>query len=104
MNINSGLLKALSDNPELPVGLQWRLEQLAPRSLQAIHLAYGAKLIKVDQVMADLAFLPSRHSIPQQLQTKSRDVIQMQGAAKRLGVWLRQLDLPTISNLLRLVF
>lgn len=104
MNFNSGLLKALSEAPDIPIGLSERVRALHGVSLQSINLAVAAKLISrvPDTIVPE--FTPKRRGMPDRVDTSDPEVKAMLGAARRLGAWFHRDTLPIICNLLQVKF
>ncbi|WP_437323563.1 three component ABC system middle component [Sorangium sp. So ce381] len=96
MRADSGLLKALHDNPELIAGLQRRLEALATRSLQALNVAVSSSLLEWDHATPWPRVTPKRKTLPPELQSGQDDVATILGAAKRLGWWFAAEDVVSI--------
>lgn len=104
MNKASGLAKAMLDAPELPVGLQRRLEGLAGVSLASLNLAITSDILDVDPDQPWPRYIPRRKTLPAALRPLSEDTKKVLGAAKRLGWWLAQEDLSFVCSLLNVRF
>jgi hypothetical protein len=96
MRADSGLLKALHDDPELIAGLQRRLEALATRSLQALNVAVSSSLLEWDRATPWPRVMPKRKTLPPELQASQGDVGAILSAAKRLGWWFAAEDVASI--------
>lgn len=100
----SGLAKALLDEPELPVGLQRRLEGFAEVSLRSLSLAVSSGLLRFDRDEPWPRYLPAQKTIPTALKPLNADVKQVCDAATRLGWWLANEELSVLCSLLRVRF
>lgn len=100
----SGLLSALVDGPEIPAGLQARVESLAGTSLRALNVCVGAKLCTIDRDVPWPRYIPTRKTTPSGLTPADDDVKAMVAASKRLGWWFAEEDLLTLCRLLHVRF
>lgn len=93
MNLESGLLKAIIEQPELVAGLQRRLERSFPTCIKALQLAVSA------EIMARVtgSGLPLFSAIGSTLPPAIRQSNPTNSAAKRLGIWLAMEDLEIIG-------
>jgi len=98
MQAASGMLKALYDHPELPAGLQRRLESFADLSLASLSIAIAASLIKLDRAEPWPRYLPAVKKLPSELGASTDDVAEIYAAAQRLGWWFAGQDLATICS------
>ena len=104
MKSASGFAKALLDDPELPVGLQARLEGFSDASFAAIRLSVSAGLLECDPDRPWPRYTPSRKTLPADLRPVDDDTRAIVGAAKRLGWWFAHEDLVSICSLLHVKF
>lgn len=100
----SGFAKAMLDEPQLPVGLQRRLEGFSEVSLASLNLATASGLLDLDPDQPWPRFVPGTKTLPTGLQPLSEDTKQVLNAAKRLGWWLAQEDLRFVCSLLKVRF
>lgn len=96
MREESGLLKALSDDPTIPAGLQRRVEAHAPLTFTSLSVAIATDLIERDAATPWPRFTPRRKSAPEELLGESEDVKQIIGASKRLGWWFAGMDTSVV--------
>jgi ABC-three component (ABC-3C) system Middle Component 3 len=104
MKSTSGLAKAMLDEPEMPVGLQARLEGLADSSLSSLSVATASKLLGIDPDTPWPRFVPLRKTVPGGLKPQSLESRRILAAAKRLGWWFAQDDLDSVCAVLRVRF
>ena len=88
MMSTSGLSRAIREDPELPVGLQARLEGFADTSLDSLAVAVATGLLEVDPDKPWPRYVPGRKSLPNSARSSSSDSKMIVGAARRLGWWL----------------
>ena len=80
---DGGLYTALAADRTLFVGLQKRLEDMAPQTFRALHLAFGSGLLAYDRETGEL------HRVPRVPAPAANDeaVRLMFSTAQRLGHW-----------------
>lgn len=103
MQSRSGILKALSDNPYVRVGLQERMEGSAEAILDGINVGMAAGLMKIDYTGDSWPRVfpaPSPKNLPAALQPTGERGRDMLKAAKRLGSWFSSFDVWTIAETL----
>ncbi len=102
----SGLIKALTDEPFIRVGLQERLENFAPLSFRAIHTACCSGLLAIERTSGFPRLVPTSRwkNIPSSLAPSSEDVRSMIHTAERLGFWFAAMDFQTICRALDIGF
>lgn len=104
MKQSSGLAKALLDEPELPAGLQRRLESFCDTSLSSLSLALASGLLQLDPDKPWPRYIPKLKSLPSGLQPSTDDVKQVVDAAKRLGWWIAHEDFNALCSMLQVRF
>lgn len=104
MRSDSGLLRALQEEPELVAGLQRRLEALATRSLRALNVAVASSLLEWDHATPWPRVTPKQKTLPMELQAGLGDVPVILSAAKRLGWWFAKEDVVSIYLRLGVMF
>lgn len=104
MQRQSGLLKALADNPSIHVGLQSRLQSLTSRTFKSILIACNSKLLRLHHEGDWPTLTPFPHTINslKHLSPASTELRDMQKAASRLGWWLPSTESINLYALLRL--
>jgi hypothetical protein len=103
MNFDSGLLKVITERPDLVAGLQRRLEAAMQPTLKALQLAVGAGLLEREGG----AGLPTFRAVGTNLPPSLRDLPhqgEMTNAAKRLGAWFASEPLSVIQRQLAVEF
>lgn len=93
MKFESGLLKAVVEEPELIAGLQKRLEASFPVCLAALQLGVAAKLLTREPGRGVPAFRANGAELPPPI----RHGNPTNSAAKRLGTWLAMEELATVQ-------
>lgn len=98
MKFDSGLLKAISDVPELVAGGQSRLEAALPTCLQALQLGVAAGIIQRESGHGLPTFLALGTNLPKAL--RDTDAASGPGisAARRLGAWFARDDLAIVRG------
>lgn len=96
------LFKAIKDNPEIPIGLQARMEGLYDRTFEALSLAICAETIAFDPETGEL--LPRRKELPDEtlpILPPAKDVLK---AARRIGTAFAEHSVEEILTILKVVF
>ncbi len=104
MRANSGLARALMDEPEIPAGLQKRMEGLFSLSSSSLALSVSSDLIRVDPDRPWPRYLPARQSLPAGLKPAGEETKRIHGAARRLGWWFADETIVSTASLLRVRF
>lgn len=102
MQSASGLLKALRENPEIPAGLQERLESMATLSLDALAVALSTGLLAFDRDEPWPRYHPVRKSLPAEIAPTSDDARRIVAASQRLGCWFARDELDVLCDRLHL--
>ncbi len=100
----SGLAKAIEDQPQIPLGLQRRLERFAGLSLQSIDFGLSAGLFLQVPGEPWPTYIPTRRSVPPDYLHPSDDVADMLKAAQRVGWWITTSSLSSAALLLKVQF
>jgi len=103
MNFDSGLLKVVTERPDLLAGLQRRLEAAYVPTLQALQLAVVADLLQREGGEGLPTFRAVGSNLPVPLRDASRHA-EMASAAKRLGNWFAAEPLTVIRRQLAVEF
>lgn len=104
MKSASGLLKALVEYPEMPAGLQIRLEATAHLTLQSLNLAISTSLLRLDRAQPWPRYTPARNSLPAPLSPAQPDTKRILAASQRLGWWFAAEDVSSLSRLLNVQY
>jgi len=104
MQRQSGLFKALADNPYIKIGLQARFQSLTDSTWTAILLAGQSKLILVDRTTPWPSLFPTSQAAKglNELKPTHDDGRDMLKAAARLGWWFRAFRDAELYSLLGL--
>ncbi len=100
MQRRSGLSKALSDYPELTVGLQKRMMAMQDLSLTSLQLALAAGLVALDKDHPWPRFTPVLRSLPDELAPVTSDTKVIVAAALRLGWWFSGESVGVLCHML----
>lgn len=95
------IYKAISENREIPLGLQNRMEACFDKTLHAISLGLSAKLFLMDYTQGEI--IPERKGALDNLHSED-EVKRMISAAKRLGHTFAELTIEEIAQTLKVVF
>ncbi|WP_157914116.1 three component ABC system middle component [Methylorubrum populi] len=90
MRFDSGLIRAVSDEPELTLSAQAWIEALAPISLRSLQVASSAGLLAREEVAGFPTYRPVRDRLPAEVSADGSEVRDMLAAARRLGAWMAQ--------------
>lgn len=98
-------LRVVAEDREIVLGAQARLVDLLPRTLEAIHLACSARLLKMVNDKS-IELFPTLKSLPSAVETThtQEGVRVILGAAKRLGYCFASTELSVVCTLLRVRF
>jgi hypothetical protein len=95
------IYKAIAEDREITVGLQSRMQAMAPRTFQALSIAFSTGLLKLDQNR-------ERHLISGRKKTPvvhvTEDVKTILKAAKRVGQTFAELTMVQITTQLGVQF
>jgi hypothetical protein len=97
---SGGLLRALSEDATIFVGLQERMEQMCEQTFEALNIAFSSDLLTFNQETSEL--LPMRTT-----SSKKYSNEQVKGiltTSKKLGYWLSELSIMQICKLLNVRF
>lgn len=98
MQQRSGLDRAVDKFPELPTGLQERVERMFDLTMASLSVAVASGLLARDPASPWPLFPPARRTLPAELDSRSDDSKLVLGAAKRLGWWMACRDLPSVCR------
>lgn len=104
MNFDSGILKAVSERPDIIAGLQSRMEDFSTSTLHALQLAISAQLLS-REAPGDLpTFRAIEPELPKPLRKPDSPVTEMLAASKRFGAWFANEPFFTIQRHLMIEF
>jgi hypothetical protein len=95
------LYKALSEDREIVIGLQARMQALSDRTLHAISLAFQTELLLLDRA-AQWQVYPGRKTPP--ITHATEDVKTIMAAAKRAGQAFAEMSVVQLSTHLGIRF
>jgi len=98
MRRSSGLWKALCEHPEIPAGLQLRVESSASLSLESLSFAVAGSLLELDRTDPWPRYTPILRNLPGEMSAAPEDVRQIIAASKRLGWWFANQDITTLCS------
>lgn len=104
MNFESGLLKAVSDRPDIIAGLQYRMESYAHEALHALQVGVAAGLFLREGGEGLPAFRATGPALPLAIREASGHVNEIFLAAKRLGTWFAIESLESLQRRLMIEF
>lgn len=100
----SGLLKALSENPEITVGLQERVEAMSDLSLRTLSVACAAGLVHRQATSGWPIYVPELKRLPVSVVPIIDEGKAILGSSRRLGAWFAQEDFVATISRLRVEF
>lgn len=96
------LFKAIKDDPEIPVGLQTRMEAMSGRTWDALSLAMAANTLALDPDTAEV--YPRLTSLPKEALPDLPPVKDILKASKRVGKAFAEHSEEEILKILKVVF
>lgn len=96
----SRFLSILSDNRDIPVGLQQRMINMSDQTLKAINLAFALKLLVYNNETSQL--IPAHGSKAPEVYFK--DNIEILQSSKVLGAWFAEYSTEDVCISLNIVF
>ncbi|MDU6040662.1 MAG: three component ABC system middle component [Clostridium butyricum] len=97
---SGGLLKALSEESTIFLGLQERMEQMCNQTFESINIAFSAGLLTINNETAELLSMRTSGS-KKYNNDQVKDILI---TSKKLGYWLSELSLMQICKLLKVRF
>ncbi len=94
------IYKAISENREIPIGLQNRMEAYFENTFDAISLGLSVKLFAIDYPVGEI--VPIKKNLV--CEDHSEDTKCMLAAAKRIGQTFSELTIEEIAQTLKVVF
>jgi len=104
MRFDSGLVKAVSEQPDVIAGLQSRLENNAKTALKALQVGCAARIIEKEGGYGFPAFRAQGPDLPPKIRHAEGNVPRMINSAKRLGQWFAQEQFHNLKQQLRIEF
>jgi hypothetical protein len=87
MQYDSGLLKAISERPDIVTGLQRRMQDYARASLLALQIGATSGLLQREGGIGFPTFRAVGSDLPKAIRHSSSSVADIMNSAKRLGAW-----------------
>lgn len=100
-NQSGAIYKALAEDREITVGLQARMQAMAPRTLQALSIGFHSGLLALDQG-PQRQLLPVRKTAP--VSHVTDEVKTVVAAAKRVGFAFAEMTTEQLSTHLNIRF
>lgn len=104
MRFDSGLVKAVSEQPDVIAGLQSRLENNAKAALKALQVGCAARLLEREGGYGFPTFRAQGPDLPLKIRQGEGNVPRMINSAKRLGHWFAQESFHDLQQQLRIEF
>jgi hypothetical protein len=98
MNLDSGLLKAISEVPDIVAGLQGRVEDAMAEALRALQVGTAAGILLREHGGGLPTFRAVGNDLPKQIRRADGRLDETFAAAKRLGAWYAMEGLPTLLH------
>lgn len=98
MNLDSGLLKAISEVPDIVAGLQGRVEDAMAEALRALQVGTAAGILLREHCGGLPTFRAVGNDLPKQIRRADGRLDETFAAAKRLGTWYAMEGLPTLLH------
>ncbi|MET4455560.1 three component ABC system middle component [Bradyrhizobium sp. RT3b] len=102
MQFESGLLKAISDRPDIIAGLQGRMEEHSLGALRALQVGAASGLIQREGGDGFPTFRAEGSDLPRALRDATAGVTDMLNGAKRLGAWFASEGMDVLFKQLNL--
>jgi hypothetical protein len=96
MRFDSGLLKAVADEPELIVGLQVRLEAALPVCLSALQVGTAAGILSREGGSGLPVFRALGANLPAGIRNSGTSAAALASTARRLGTWFASDDIVAV--------
>jgi hypothetical protein len=97
----AALYKALAEDREIRVGLQSRMQALAPRTFKALSIGFQTGLLRLDR-NSDLQLIPARKTAP--VTHVTEEVKTILKASKRVGQAIGEASLTQLTAHLDIQF
>jgi hypothetical protein len=100
MQFESGILKAVSERPDIIAGLQSRMEDNARLSLTALQVGCSAKILGREGGVGFPNFRANGSDLPGDVRDSFAAVADIFNSARRLGAWFAQEKLVALQRIL----
>jgi len=102
MQFDSGILKAVSERPDIIAGLQYRTEQYYPAALKSLQVGTAAGILIRDGGEGFPVFRAYGNDLPKPIREVAIGVQDIFNAAKRLGAWFAAENIKNVCSQLRI--
>jgi hypothetical protein len=104
MNFDSGVLKAVSERPDIIAGLQGRMEDYAQATLWSLQAASNSGILRRETGEGFPLFRAMGIDLPKPIRLGERSVSEMFSSAKRLGAWFANEPIDSLRKHLMIEF
>jgi hypothetical protein len=104
MQFDSGLLKAVSEKPDIGIGLQRRVQEYSRASLEALQVGSTAGILQREGGEGFPTFRASGTELPKSIRHGTRSVPDVFNCAKRLGAWFASETIDALNRQLNIEF
>lgn len=104
MQFDSGILKAVSDRPDMVAGLQERIEEHSLGALKALHMGVMAGILCRGSGDGLPAFHACGKDLPAPIRHGDASVSDIFGCAKRFGAWFARENIYVLQGQLNVRF
>lgn len=104
MQFDSGLLKAVSERPDIVAGLQFRVESYSSAALSSLQVGTATAILKRETASTLPAFRAVGPDMPKAVRNAEGHVNDIYKAARRVGAWFATDSLDAIQRRLIVTF
>jgi hypothetical protein len=98
MNFDSGLMKAVSEQPDIIAGLQLRMESSFKTSLYALQVGNDSRILIREGGSGLPTFRAIGNNLPKPVRHPEASVADIFSSAKRLGVWFASEEFDVLTR------
>lgn len=104
MQFDSGILKAVSDRPDIVAGLQGRIEEYSLLALKALQVGTAAGILQREGGQGFPSFRATGADLPKPIRDGEASVPDIFSCAKRLGAWFAAEKITLLQKQLNIEF
>jgi hypothetical protein len=104
MQFDSGILKAVSERPDVIAGLQGRIEQYQLAAFKALQVGSAVRILQRDGGEGFPTFRASGTELPKPVRDGEASVHDIFNSAKRLGAWFAMDSIEILRRQLNIEF
>lgn len=104
MHFNTGILKVITEQPEILPGLQRRMEEHAIVALKALQVGCAVCLLQREGGQGFPAFRARGSDLPKPIRGDGASVRDVFNCARRLGAWFATDELAVLQRQLNIEF